>query len=113
MTATRNQPRSDLDPKESLNRRRRPPTNAIRQDRVIAGGPEDFMEVRHLVLTGTNEEIGGALATIAIERFGLKAAGQHRLFAHARPAPLHRDELLDPARPHAGCCSCVREAARR
>ena len=46
--------------------------NAIRQDRVIAGGPEDFMEVRHLVLTGTNEEIGRALATLAIERFGLK-----------------------------------------
>ena len=62
MTATRNQPRSDLDSKESS------PT--IRQHRVIAGGPEDFMEVRHLVLTGTNEEIGRALATVAI--FGLR-----------------------------------------
>ena len=48
--------------------------NAIRQDRVIAGGPEDFMEVRHLVLTGTNEEIGRALATLAIDRFGLEPA---------------------------------------
>ena len=47
--------------------------NAIRQDRVIAGGPEDFMEVRHLVLAGTNEEIGRALANLAIERFGLEA----------------------------------------
>ena len=46
--------------------------NAIRQDRVVAGGPRDFIEVRHLVLTGTNEEIGRALATIAIERFGLE-----------------------------------------
>ena len=42
------------------------------QDRVIAGGPEDFIEVRHLVLTGTNEEIGRALAALAIERFGLE-----------------------------------------
>jgi len=65
MTATRNQPRSDLDSKES--------SNAIRQDRVIAGGPEDFMEVRHLVLAGTNEEIGRALASLAIERFRLEA----------------------------------------
>src|SRR5262249_26376498 len=47
-------------------------TKAIRQDRVIAGGPKDFMEVRHLVLRGTNEEIGRALATIAKERYDLK-----------------------------------------
>jgi hypothetical protein len=40
----------------------------------VAGGPEDFMEVRHLVLAGTNEEIGWALATLAVERFGLEAA---------------------------------------
>jgi hypothetical protein len=45
---------------------------AIRQDRVIAGGPKDFMEVRHIVLRGTNEEIGRALANIAKERYGLK-----------------------------------------
>src|SRR5262245_34150923 len=45
---------------------------AIRQDRVIAGGPKDFMEVRHLVLRGTNEEIGRALATIAKECYDLK-----------------------------------------
>jgi hypothetical protein len=47
-------------------------TKAVRQDRVIAGGPKEFMEVRHLVLAGTNEEIGRALATIARERFGTK-----------------------------------------
>jgi hypothetical protein len=47
--------------------------NAI-QDQVIAGGPEDFMEVRHLVLTGPNTEIGRALATLAKERFGLEPA---------------------------------------
>ena len=33
---------------------------AIRQERVIAGGPKDFMEVRHVVLRGTNAEIGRA-----------------------------------------------------
>lgn len=56
MTATRNQPRHHLDSKESSTRREPRGTgrNAIRQDRVIAGGSEDFMEVRHLVLTGTN-----------------------------------------------------------
>ena len=82
MTATRNQRHSSLDSKESSTEGAgRLPTrrnlrgdgkNAIRQDLVIAGGPEDFMEVRHLVLAGTNEEIGRALATLAIERFGLE-----------------------------------------
>jgi hypothetical protein len=46
---------------------------AVRQDRVIAGSPKDFMEVRHLVLKGTNEEIGRALAAIARERYQVKA----------------------------------------
>jgi hypothetical protein len=41
---------------------------AVQSDRVIAGGERDFMEVRHLVLKGTNEEIGRALAAIARER---------------------------------------------
>ena len=45
---------------------------AIRLDRVVAGGPKDFMEVRHVILKGANEEIGRALAAIAIERFKLK-----------------------------------------
>jgi hypothetical protein len=42
---------------------------AVRQDRVVAGSEKDFMEVRHLVLKGTNEEIGRALGTIARDRF--------------------------------------------
>jgi hypothetical protein len=42
------------------------------QERVIAGGPNDSMEVRYLVLRGTNEEIGRALAEIARARFGVK-----------------------------------------
>jgi len=42
-------------------------------ERVIAGSPKDSMEVRHLVLRGTNEEIGRALAEIAKERYGARA----------------------------------------
>jgi hypothetical protein len=45
---------------------------AVRQDRAVAGGPQDFMEVRHLILKGTNEEIGRALAAVARERFQVK-----------------------------------------
>jgi len=43
-----------------------------RQERVIAGSPADSLEVRHLVLTGTNEEIGRALAEIARDRYEAK-----------------------------------------
>jgi predicted choloylglycine hydrolase len=43
----------------------------IVQDRVIAGSPKDFMEVRHLVLKGSNQDIGRALATIARERYSI------------------------------------------
>jgi hypothetical protein len=43
-----------------------------RQERVIAGGPADSLEVRHLILTGTNEEIGRALAEIARDRYGVR-----------------------------------------
>ena len=44
-------------------------TSAIVQDKVIAGSAKDFMVVRHVVLKGSNEEIGRALASIAKERF--------------------------------------------
>ena len=43
-----------------------------KEERVIAGSPADSIEVRHLILRGTNEEIGRALAEIAIERYGLR-----------------------------------------
>src|SRR5262245_57442336 len=53
-------------------------TNAFaavsRQERVIAGSPSDSMEVRYLVLTGTNEEIGRALADLGRERYQIKLA---------------------------------------
>ena len=47
----------------------------ITSDRVVAGGASNFMEVRHIVLKGTNEEIGQALATIAKARYRLKPEG--------------------------------------
>src|SRR5262245_11146774 len=48
------------------------PKGAAIRDQVVAGGPKDFMEVRHLVLRGSNEEIGRALATIARQQFEVK-----------------------------------------
>jgi hypothetical protein len=48
---------------------RHPSTDFRQQDEVIAGSPRDSLEVRRLVLTGTNEEIGGALARLAKERY--------------------------------------------
>ena len=39
---------------------------------MIAGSPKDSLEVRHLVLRGTNEEIGRTLAQIARERYQAK-----------------------------------------
>ena len=48
------------------------PGDVVQKDRVIAGGPGDSLEVRHLVLRGTNEQIGRALAEIAKERYGVR-----------------------------------------
>jgi hypothetical protein len=45
---------------------------AVQSDKVVAGGSKDFMEVRHVVLRGSNEEIGRALATIGKQRFQLR-----------------------------------------
>jgi hypothetical protein len=45
----------------------------VQKDQVVAGSAKDSMEVRHLVLKGSNEEIGQALATLARERYGVKA----------------------------------------
>ena len=44
----------------------------VQKDEVIAGSPKDSLEVRHLVLRGSNEQIGRALAEIAKERYGVK-----------------------------------------
>jgi hypothetical protein len=37
---------------------------------VAGGGPQDFPTVRHLVLQGSNYEIGKQLAEIVMERYG-------------------------------------------
>jgi predicted choloylglycine hydrolase len=50
------------------------PVGTIVEDRVVAGSPKDFLEVRHIVLKGTNEEIGAALAQIAQNRFSARPA---------------------------------------
>jgi hypothetical protein len=51
-----------------------PNKSAVQKDRVVAGSPSDFQEVRHLVLKGSNEEIGRALAAIGRERHQIKPA---------------------------------------
>jgi predicted choloylglycine hydrolase len=48
-----------------------PSNQVVQEDRVIAGGPDKSLEVRHLVLHGTNQQIGKALAEIAKERYGV------------------------------------------
>ena len=50
-----------------------PSGGAVKKDAVVAGGAQDFMEVRHLVLKGSNEAIGKALAEIGRERLHLAA----------------------------------------
>ena len=40
------------------------------EEAVVAGGSQDFMEVRHLVLRGSQREIGQRLAEVARERCG-------------------------------------------
>jgi len=48
------------------------PNDVVQADRVVAGGPNDSLEVRHLVLRGTNEQIGRALAEIGKQRYGVR-----------------------------------------
>jgi hypothetical protein len=40
------------------------------KESVIAGGPDDFLEVKHLVLSGSNFEIGKKLGRIAYQQLG-------------------------------------------
>jgi predicted choloylglycine hydrolase len=63
----------------------------LSRNEVIAGGPQDFMEVRHLVLKGSNKEIGRALAAVASERHHVKpASSSDRLRTRARNHFLER-----------------------
>ncbi len=45
------------------------PKPLVEQERIIAGSPADSMEVRYLMLKGTNEAIGRRLAEIARDRY--------------------------------------------
>jgi hypothetical protein len=40
------------------------------REQICFGGPGDFMTVRHLVVRGTNFEIGRSLGALAVERYG-------------------------------------------
>jgi hypothetical protein len=42
------------------------------ETRIAGGGPGDFPTVRHLILQGSNYEIGRHLATLAMERYGVR-----------------------------------------
>ncbi|MFT6396587.1 MAG: hypothetical protein ACJAYU_001330 [Bradymonadia bacterium] len=46
--------------------------SALVSDRVVAGGPGDFLTVRHVVLRGIPEQIGSALAEIALRDLGVR-----------------------------------------
>jgi len=77
------------------------PKRVVQEDRVIAGGPDDSLEVRHLVLRGTNEQIGRALGEIAKERYGVRPdAAANPVEARAQRTFLERNDsiLLDRMR---------------
>ncbi len=46
-----------------------------KSEEVIAGGPADYLEARHVVLRGTNREIGKAIGNIARSTFDSKPLG--------------------------------------
>jgi penicillin V acylase-like amidase (Ntn superfamily) len=74
--------------------------SVVQVDRVIAGGPNDSLEVRHLVLKGTNEQIGRALAEIAKERYGTRLEAGDPVQVRAQRRFLERNNpiLLDRMR---------------
>jgi hypothetical protein len=51
---------------------------------LVAGGPGDFMAVRHLVVSGSQVEIGRALAEEARDRYGWRPAPADPTIARAR-----------------------------
>lgn len=59
---------------DMLTTRRRDPAGAMGSDeRVVCGGPEDFMTVRRLRIRGTNVEIGRRVGVVARDRYGQSA----------------------------------------
>ncbi|MDP9073148.1 MAG: peptidase C45, acyl-coenzyme A - 6-aminopenicillanic acid acyl-transferase, partial [Actinomycetota bacterium] len=72
-------------------------------DQVVAGGPEDFAEVRHLRLAGTNQEIGRTLAEIAHQRHRAGPSALRPVLVRARRAwyernyPIHYQRMAGVA----------------
>jgi len=70
-------------------------------EHTVLGGPDSFMTVRHLVVHGTNFEIGRALGSLAAERYGLNPASlaADPLYARVRRAcfaehyPIHLERV--------------------
>lgn len=78
---------------------------AIQQsEEVIAGGPDDYLEARHVVLRGTNREIGRAIGNIARSVFDSKPLGttnpiraqESRRYLHEH-YPIHEQRILGAA----------------
>jgi predicted choloylglycine hydrolase len=76
--------------------------------KIVAGGPDAYMEVGHLVLRGTNREIGAALAVMARDRHGVvPARGGDPLITRARRRwyrrewPAHFERMRGVADVHA------------
>ena len=46
-----------------------------KQTVIAGGGPGDYLEARHVVLRGTNREIGRAIAEIALTEFASPPLG--------------------------------------
>src|SRR5262245_18214084 len=77
----------------------------VQEDRVIAGGPDVSAEVRHILLRGTNEQIGKALTEIAIVRYGVRlerASDPDRVCAMRKFLERNDPILLDRMRGVAG-----------
>jgi hypothetical protein len=62
-------------------------------EQVVAGGPKDFMTVRHLTIHGTNFEIGRHLGELAVNRLGKSAKHllANPLYARARRLYIQRN----------------------
>ncbi len=75
-----------------------------RSEKVIAGGPDDYLEARHVVLRGTNREIGRAIGNIARSVFDSKPLGttnpiraqESRRYLHEH-YPIHEQRNLGAA----------------
>ena len=52
----------------------------VKNEIIVSGGPDNYLEIRHLVLEGSNRQIGRALGDIARDSYGVT-----RLMPYASP----------------------------